>query len=134
MNYDFRTTILSVAVVVLVIFIIVMPASQVDITLSSSKKNNSYNIDYVLAKKSSESNSNNSCISCFTTLMTSNQITVLEHGLGLKSIQELCKKIETGGIGRADFYSAFLYLTDVSPPTDVQISKCLHNNGIEFAQ
>ncbi|MER5175553.1 MAG: hypothetical protein ABJB76_12885 [Candidatus Nitrosocosmicus sp.] len=134
MDYVFRTTILSIAVIVLVIYIIIIPASQVGITLSSSKKNNSYNINYVLAKKSGESNNNNSCISCFTALLTPKQISMLEHGLGVKSIQELCKQIETGDIGRADFYTAILYLTDVPPSTDVQISKCLRNNGIEFAQ
>lgn len=136
MDYAFRTTILSIAVVVLVIYIIIIPASQVGITLSSSKKNNSYNINYVLAKKSGESNNNNnnSCISCFNALLTPKQISMLEHGLGVKSIQDLCKQIETGDIGRADFYTAILYLTDVPPSTDVQISKCLRNNGIEFAQ
>lgn len=134
MDYDARRTTISIALVVLVIFLVIIPANPIDMMRPSLHKTNSYNINFALAKKSGESNNKNSCISCFTSLLAPKQISALEHGLGVKSIQELCKQIETGDIGRADFYTTVVYLTDIPFSTDVQISKCLRNNGIEFAQ
>ncbi len=133
MHFDVRTT-LSISVVVLVI-IIIMQTNQVGIILPALNKNNGNDGNYALAKKSGESTTASpGCISCFTSLLTPEQISALERGLGVKSVQELCKQIETGEIGRADFYTAITYLTDTPLLTDVKISKCLSNNGIEFAQ